>query len=167
MVMEKLIALGARRIFAFGWCGSLQPNLRIGDLVIPLRAIAEEGTSRHYPVGRRKPRTDPGLNLILERALAQEGLPFCKGMVWTTDAPYRETASKIKAYSEKRVLAVEMEMSALMALALYRSVEMAGLLVVSDELFDLKWHRGFSSPLFKQRCQEAGNLLIRLLENEA
>jgi nucleoside phosphorylase len=143
MVMEKLIALGARRIFAFGWCGSLQPNLR------------------------RKPRTDPGLNLILERALAQEGLPFCKGMVWTTDAPYRETASKIKAYREKRVLAVEMEMSALMALALYRSVEMAGLLVVSDELFDLKWHRGFSSPLFKQRCQAAGNLLIRLLENEA
>jgi hypothetical protein len=76
MVMEKIIALGAERICLFGWCGSLQPDLEIGDLVIPLHAIAEEGTSKHYPIGKRKPSTDPGLNRILERALEQEGLPF-------------------------------------------------------------------------------------------
>lgn len=166
MVMEKIIALGAKRICVFGWCGSLQPDLRIGDIVIPLHAIAEEGTSRHYPIGKRKPLTDQGLDRILERALAQEGLPFRKGTVWTTDAPYRETASKVKAYREKGVLAVEMEMSALMTLAVYRSVKLSGLLVVSDELFDLKWHRGFSSPLFKKRCEEAGNLLIKLFDDE-
>ena len=49
-----------------------------------------------------------------------------------------------------------MEMSALMTLAIYRSVKLSGLLVVSDELFDLKWHRGFSSPLFKKRCERQG-----------
>ena len=167
MVMEKIIALGAKRICVFGWCGSLQPELNIGDLAIPVHAIAEEGTSKHYPVGRRKPATDPGLNRILERALEQEGLPFRKGTVWTTDAPYRETASKVKTYREKGVLAVEMEMSALMTLAVYRSVRVSGLLVVSDELFDFKWHRGFSSPHFKKRCEQAGNLLMNLFENEA
>jgi len=164
MVMEKIIALGAKRICLFGWCGSLQPDLKIGDIVIPLRAIAEEGTSRHYPIGNRNPGTHQGLNRILERALEQEGLPFRKGTVWTTDAPYRETASKVKTYREKEVLAVEMEMSALMTLAIYRSVKLSGLLVVSDELFDLKWHRGFSSPLFKKRCELAGNLLLRLFD---
>ena len=164
MVMEKLIALGAKRICVFGWCGSLQPDLRIGDFVIPLHAIAEEGTSRHYPVGQSKPGTDPGLNQILEQALDQEGLYFQKGAVWTTDAPYRETESKVKAYLEKGVLAVEMEMSALMTLGVYRSVKVSGLLVVSDELFDLKWHRGFSSPLFKKRCELAGNLLLGLFD---
>lgn len=162
MVMEKIIALGAKRICLFGWCGSLQPDLKIGDLVIPFHAIAEEGTSRHYPIGDKKPCTDQELNRILERTLEQEGLPFRKGMVWTTDAPYRETASKVKTYREKKVLAVEMEMSALMTLAIYRSVKLSGLLVVSDELFDLKWHRGFSSPLFKKRCEQVGNLLVRL-----
>jgi hypothetical protein len=30
-----------------------------------------------------------------------------------------------------------------MTLAVYRSVKLSGLLVVSDELFQLKWHRGF------------------------
>ena len=166
MVMEKIIALGAKRICLFGWCGSLQPDLKIGDIVIPLRAVAEEGTSRHYPIGNRKPGTDQELNRILERALEQEGLPFRKGTVWTTDAPYRETASKVKTYREKKVLAVEMEMSALMTLAIYRSVKLSGLLVVSDELFDLKWHRGFSSPLFKRRCEQAGNLLVKFFEGQ-
>jgi len=137
MVMEKIIALGAKRICLFGWCGSLQPDLKVGDIVIPFHAIAEEGTSRHYPIGDRKPCTDQELNRILERTLEQEGLPFRKGMVWTTDAPYRETASKVKTYREKKVLAVEMEMSALMTLAIYRSVKLSGLLVFSDELFDL------------------------------
>ena len=165
MVMEKIIALGAKRICVFGWCGSLQPDLKIGDIVIPLHAIAEEGTSRHYPIENRKPGTDQGLNRILERALEQEGLPYRKGKVWTTDAPYQETASKVKTYRGKEVLAVEMEMSALMTLAIYRSVTLSGLLVVSDELFDLKWHKGFSSPLFKKRCEQAGNLLVRLFEN--
>ena len=166
MVMEKIIALGAKRICLFGWCGSLQPDLKIGDIVIPLRAVAEEGTSRHYPIGNRKPGTDQELNRILERALEQEGLPFRKGTVWTTDAPYRETASKVKTYREKKVLAVEMEMSALMTLAIYRSVKLSGLLVVSDEVFDLKWHRGFSSPLFKRRCEQAGNLLVKFFEGQ-
>jgi nucleoside phosphorylase len=166
MVMEKIIALGAKRICLFGWCGSLQPDLNIGDLVIPLHALAEEGTSGHYPIGKRKPGTDQKLNRILEGILDQEGLPFRKGTVWTTDAPYRETVSKVKTYQEKGVLAVEMEMSALMTLAAYRSVELSGLLVVSDELFDLKWHRGFSSPVFKKRCELAGNLLLDLFGNE-
>jgi purine-nucleoside phosphorylase len=166
MVMEKMIALGAKRIFIFGWCGSLQPDLAIGDIVIPVHAISEEGTSKHYPIGRRKPGTDQELNRILERALDEYGLPFRKGTVWTTDAPYRETASKVKTFGEKGVLAVEMELSALMTLAVYRSVKLSGLLIVSDELFELHWHRGFSSPVFKRRCEQAGNLLLGLFRKE-
>ena len=72
----------------------------------------------------------------------------------------------MNTYRGKEVLAVEMEMSALMTVAIYRSVKLSGLLVVSDELFDLKWHRGFSSPLFKKRCEQAGNLLVKLFEDQ-
>jgi len=166
MALEKIIALGARRICVFGWCGSLQPDLKIGDMVIPLHAVSEEGTSRHYPIGKRKPGTDQALTRALERAVEQAGLPLRKGAVWTTDAPYRETLSKVKAFQAKGVLAVEMEMSALMTVAIYRSVKLSGLLVVSDELFDLKWHRGFSTPLFRKRCTAAGELLTKLFQNK-
>jgi uridine phosphorylase len=164
MGMEKLIVLGARRIWALGWCGSLQPDLRVGDLIVPTDAVSEEGTSKHYPIGGKKPASDEELNRLLSRALAGEGRSFRMGTVWTTDAPYRETPLKVKTYREKSVLGVEMEMSALMTLAVYRSVRIAALLVVSDELSDLSWHAGFKDPRFENMSRFAAESLLRLLE---
>ena len=42
----------------------------------------------------------------------------------------------------------------------YRGVKLTALLVVSDELFDLKWHNGFSSPKLKRASGIAGKLLF-------
>ena len=162
IVMEKLIALGAKRIWVLGWCGSLQPYLLIGDLIIPTTSLSEEGTSHHYPVNRKRRRTSPLLNKRLEDALLKANLPFRKGPVWTTDAIYRETEKKVVAYGKRGLLAVEMEMSALINLALYRSVELAGLLIVSDELFSLEWHNGIGDERFKKRSREACRLLLEL-----
>jgi uridine phosphorylase len=166
MGVEKLIALGAERVWVYGWCGSLQPDLKIGDLVIPTEAVSEEGTSRHYSVGQRPVRTDEALNHRVEAALKEGGYAFRKGTVWTTDAPYRETPHKVKAYRDKGVLAVEMEMSALMTLAVFRSVRLAGLLVVSDELFDLKWRTGFKDSKFKDTSRGAAELLLQAIASK-
>jgi uridine phosphorylase len=162
--MEKLVALGAERIWVLGWCGSLQPDLKIGNLIIPTGALSEEGTSRHYPIGDRIPATDQELNNKLEEALQKKGQSAFRGIVWTTDAPYRETPRKVEKYKNRGILAVEMEMSALMTLAIYRKVRLAGLLVLSDELFDLEWHSGFSSQKLKESTRFAGELLLELVE---
>jgi uridine phosphorylase len=162
IAMEKLIVLGAKRIWVLGWCGSLQSDLPIGHLVIPIGAVSEEGTSNHYPIFGKKLESNAKLNRMLKKELKQQGLPFSMGSVWTTDAPYRETPDKVKTYKDKGVLAVEMEFSALMTVALYRSVAMAGLLVVSDELFDLKWRPGFSNALLKKNSRAAGKILLTL-----
>jgi len=162
MGMEKLIALGAERIWVLGWCGSLQPGLEIGQIVIPLNAISEEGTSRHYPLDRGDFFSDRTLDQLMEDALTKAGLPFSKGRVWSTDAIYRETLDKVRRYQRLGILAVEMEISALMAVALYRSVAMGGLLVVSDELFDLRWRPGFRNPLLKERTHAAAKILLDL-----
>ena len=162
IVMEKLIALGAKRIWVVGWCGSLQPNIAIGDLIIPTVALSEEGTSAHYPVNKKKKQTNPFLNKRLEDALQKSNLPFEKGPVWTTDALYRETAEKVTEYGKRGYLAVEMEMSALINVAIYRSIKLAGLLIVSDELFSLQWHHGFGAGKLKKASREAGRLLLSL-----
>ncbi len=44
MAMEKLIALGARRIFFYGWCGAIERNLSVCDIVIPTQAMSGETT---------------------------------------------------------------------------------------------------------------------------
>ena len=163
--LEKLIALGAKTILVLGWCGSLQPDLKVGGLVIPNRAISEEGTSQHYPLPHSAPGSDSELNRMLEISLEQKGLAFTKGEIWTTDAIYRETPEKVRRFQKKGVLAVEMEISALLTVAAYRSVSLSGLLVVSDELSDLKWRPGFSNPLLKKNTRLAGELLLRLSES--
>jgi len=162
IALEKLIVLGAKRIWVLGWCGSLQPNLRIGHLIIPTVAISEEGTSSHYPIGGKTLESDSKLNRILEKDLKGLTLPFTKGPVWTTDALYRETPNKVKQYQSQGILAVEMEISALMAVTHYRSIAMAALLVVSDELFDLKWRPGFSDPLMRKMSRSAAEILLNI-----
>ena len=162
IAIEKLIVLGAKRIWVLGWCGSLQPTLRIGDLVIPTSAISEEGTSGHYPIGEKAIESDLKLNRMLEKILEKQNISFSKGSVWTTDGLYRETPNKVKKFQARGVLAVEMEISALMTIALYRSIAMAGLLVVSDEIFDFRWRPGFSNPLVKKNSHAAGKVLLSL-----
>jgi uridine phosphorylase len=163
MGLEKIIALGATRLWVLGWCGSLQSFLRVGDLVIPTSAISEEGTSLHYPLPSEALQADPNLTFALQEALRKKGEICRLGKVWTTDAPYRETLSKVKSYQDQGVLAVEMEMSALMTVAAYRGVKLAGLLVVSDELFSLTWHTGFRAPVFKRKRELAAQTLLGLL----
>ena len=48
VVLEGLIAFGVKRFVSVGFAGSLQPDLRIGDIVVCDKAIRDEGTSYHY-----------------------------------------------------------------------------------------------------------------------
>jgi uridine phosphorylase len=165
MVLEKLIALGAQRLWVLGWCGSLQPDLRIGSLIIPTTALSEEGTSVHYPVPGETIHTDPELNEHLKQALHRANLPFSTGPVWSTDAIYRETREKVARYGSKGILAVEMEISALITVAAYRCVALTGILVVSDELSTLEWRHGFMAGTVRKSSREACTVLLDLCLN--
>ena len=148
MLLENLAAMGARKVFWFGWCGSISSEACIGDLVIPPRALSEEGTSGHYPLPGVRVQADPGMTSALHQACTELGEPAKEGAIWTTDAPYRETPSKIRRFTSRGAVAVEMELSALFKVSRYRSIGAAALLVVSDELGSGVWKHGFRSERF-------------------
>ena len=161
IMLERLIAMGARKILAFGCCGSLQPHLATGHLVIPTEALSEEGTSTHYPMPAGIVGQADGQIAQKCREKCQENnLPVLSGKVWTTDALFRETRGKVKRYAEMGLLAVEMEMSALFTVAAFRRVQLGGLMVVSDELGTLKWKTGFLKPHFWFASKKAARLAI-------
>ncbi|MCP3898767.1 MAG: nucleoside phosphorylase, partial [Desulfobacteraceae bacterium] len=56
--------------------------------------------------------------------------------------------------------AVEMECSALFATAQYRKVEIAALLVVSDELKPTEWIPGFRKKEFKEARKNACKAIV-------
>lgn len=162
MILEKLIALGARRILFLGWTGGLHPSLSPGDLILPDAAISEEGTSRHYS---DEICSKPSFSLLREikGALKAEGLPFKQGPVWTTDAPYRETRDKVKAFQSQGVLGVDMEVSAFFTVSAFRGIEAAALLIVSDDLSKLTWRHGFRDPRFLEARRQITRFLFQFV----
>src|SRR5215470_14805823 len=65
MLLEQLIALGARRLLYLGFCGALVHSYRIGDLFLPGHAIREEGTSYHYLPDDAVPCASPHVQAVL------------------------------------------------------------------------------------------------------
>jgi uridine phosphorylase len=151
MVLETLVAWGARQFLFIGWCGAVSPKVKIGDLIIPTKAIIDEGTSAHYP--RSSLPSDvsyPAKDFLhrVRRQLTREKMCFHEEAVWTTDAIFRETPEKIEHFRSRGASVVDMETSALFSIACYRGVEIGAVLVVSDELSTLKWVPGFKTDAF-------------------
>lgn len=161
LVLERLIAMGARKVVAFGCCGSLQPTLKTGDLVISTHALSEEGTSAHYPLpdGLQAKADEVVTQSLMKNCLAKS-LPWIVGRVWTTDAIFRETREKVRRYGQMDILAVEMEMAALFTVAVYRKISLGGLMVVSDELAGSKWKTGFLNPFFWLASRKAAKAVV-------
>ena len=143
---EELAAFGAKRIIFMGYCGSLQPGVRAGDIIVPLEAIREEGTSYHYlsPSVAAQPHEE--ILGVIRDCLQRKKIRYHQGLIWTTDAIYRETKGKVKRYQAKGVLGVEMELAALFAFGMARQVAVGGLLVVADELSSESWLPRFFAP---------------------
>ena len=151
MILETLIAWGTRKILFFGWCGAVSPDVKIGDIIVPTGAIIDEGTSRHYKKDENFCVSPPGqITETIKEALSQRGICFHTGLIWSTDAVYRETCERVKYYQNKDALAVDMELSALFTAGSFLEVEVGAVLVVSDEISTRKQVAGFSRQCFKK-----------------
>jgi purine-nucleoside phosphorylase len=160
MVLEMLRAWGAQTIVFVGWCGSISGRLRTGDILIPVDAVVDEGTSLHYgqEIGAI---VHPNGDLCdsLSKSMLKGKIAHCKGRVWSTDGIFRETPTQIKKFQNKGAAAVEMELSALCSAAKFYALSFAALLIVSDELFTLQWRPGFKDKAFKQARRAVCNFL--------
>lgn len=145
MTLEELIACGASRIFEVGMCGGLQPFLQPGDIVVPTEAIRDEGTSSHYLPTDEKVESSSQLRNTLIQVLNQRRIAHHVGRVWSTDGVYRETREKFKEFRDAGVLGVNMETSAIFAVAQWRGVKAASAQVISDVLTEREWQTHFLS----------------------
>ena len=155
MTVEKLIAMGLQKLIVFGWCGSLSPEMQIGDLFIPEFGCSDEGVSRHYQV-----KAEPVTSIDLQRDLQTLFPKAQQGSIWTTDAPFREFPSDIQHHVDNGIKAVDMEFTALCTVCNFYTIEMAGLMVVSDELYHDTWHSGIHTKQFKKKAKAALNTLM-------
>lgn len=154
MAYERLIVSGCQEIILLGLAGSLSPAIKLGQALVGQKAIANEGTSAHYWSGQRVFFSSPEIIAKIEAKLREQSLPFRPATIITTDAPYRETRSWILQARKQGAEAVDMETSALLAVASFYGIKASSLLLISDELFNFRWRAGFSSPKLIQKCRE-------------
>lgn len=141
--LEELIAMGAKQFVVCGAAGTLTQN-SVGALIVPDSAVRDEGASFHYAPPSYEMQADQITIGKIGRFLKKEQIPFRFGKTWTTDALYRETEEKIALRRSQGCITVEMEASALMAVAQFRGVSLGQILYCGDDLSGENYdHRDF------------------------
>jgi len=144
IVVEELIGLGVRTLIRIGTCGTLVPELRLGDLVAVEAAIGADGTSQALGGDGR---VDPELTAAL-------GVPTAT--VVSTDLFYDPRPDVQKRWVEAGAQAIEMEAATVLSVAARHGVRAACLLAVTDEL------EGERRRLGQEQIEEAGVELGRV-----
>jgi len=116
LVAEELFASGCKLLVSVTSAGQIVPAGQPPYFILIDRALRDEGTSYHYlPPGGYSHIPPTSLELGKRVMSAIDGI--VQGGSWTTDAPFRETATAIDFARSENLLAVEMEAAALYALA--------------------------------------------------
>ncbi len=117
LVAEQLFAVGCQLLVSITSSGQLVALKPPPYFILIEKALRDEGTSYHYLPASEFSDVDPRLVRAMQGAFAAIRVPVEYGATWTTDAPFRETATTIAAMQAKGLLAVEMEAAALYAFA--------------------------------------------------
>ena len=138
--------MGVRRVLFCGGGGVLDRNIEVGQLLLVDGAIRDEGFSYHYMPPSRVICTDPAFTDRLAKHLQAEGVPYLRGLTWTTDAIFRETEERIRRRREEGAKIVEMEQAGCIAVARFRGFAYGALIYGGDDLSGEEWsNRGWRS----------------------
>jgi len=137
--LEELIYFGGRFFIMVGSVGVLDKEIKRGDIIIPNAAIRDEGTSYHYLPPEEETKPSEYLHKKLKKECKDRGLKFYTGKIWTTDAPYRETPTRIMKFRKDGAICVDMETSACFAVAKYYNVELAAIFYGGDYVSEESW----------------------------
>ena len=108
LLAEELFVCGCELLVSITSAGQILPLADPPYFVLIEKALRDEGTSYHYLPSAMYSQILPELLPLLDQVTARKSRRLHRGATWTTDAPFRETASAIERYRELSILGVEM-----------------------------------------------------------
>jgi DeoD family purine-nucleoside phosphorylase len=139
IVFEELIQLGCTKLMRVGTCGGLQAHHTLGDLIVALTAVPADSTAMHLVNGEPHcPTASWQLIHGAVHAAKEMGQPMHVGPIVSSDLFYNPSEGQYERWSQRGVLAVEMEAAALFTVAAVggigkvQGVHAGCLLTVSD-----------------------------------
>jgi DeoD family purine-nucleoside phosphorylase len=142
IVTEELIQLGVKRLLRVGTCGGLQPDMALGDLIVAVTAVASDQTAvKLVNFEPHVPTADWSLVHGAVHAAKELGKPVRVGPIVSSDLFYNPDDGQYERWSQRGILAVEMEAAALFTVGALRKVESGCLLTVSDIVVEGEFKR--------------------------
>ena len=137
--LEEMIARGCDKFVACGGAGVLDPNYKVGHVLIPTEAVRDEGTSYSYMQPGQPALPSARAVDVLQQVAGRNHIPYDLVKTWTTDAIYRETPERIRLRRRQGCKSVEMEAAAFFAVAQFRGVEFGQYLYGGDSVQESGW----------------------------
>lgn len=162
-ILDWLIAYGCEGIISTGSCGTLV-DISENTFLIPCLALRDEGASYHYLAPSRYVKINEKALNAIEKTLNEHNLKYQEVMTWTTDGFYRETRDMVEYRIEEGCKVVEMECSALAAVAEFRNAIWGEILFTADSLSNVEKYdqRGFGVDSEEYALKLALDALINI-----
>lgn len=125
-----------KKVLVFGSAGALDKICQ-GKVVVPNFAVRDEGTSYHY--AKAEDEIEIKNSKIVASFMEKQKIPFVVGKTWTTDGFYRETKNNAEKRKNSGCVAVDMECSALQAVANLKGLDLYYFFVIGDLLDAPEW----------------------------
>lgn len=167
--IEELYHIGARNLIRLGTCGALQPDIKLGQIVICTGAVRGDGTTPEYvPLEFPAIADLKVVNALIESA-EELGVEITTGIVRAHDAFYIESLparqgwkERLKIWTEAGVKVIENESSALFVVSQLLGMRAGTLLVVranniTDEFID-------HDNLLPKQIEKATQIAIRAMQ---
>lgn len=133
MMTDWLYGGGVEALVCCGGCGVLD-DIPAGDVIIPVRALRDEGASYQYlPPDRFVELSEKPVECF-RQVLDRHQIPYIECATWTTDGFYRETREMVDYRKQEGCKVVEMECATMAAIAQFRGKIFGQLLYSGDIL---------------------------------
>lgn len=136
---EELMVMGSKRLIILGTCGVLDKSIESCGIIIPTKAIRDEGTSYHYAPPSDTIEVNKKYIPEFKEVLKECGYPYVEGTTWTTDAIYRETRERVERRKAQGAICVEMECAGMQAVCDFRGTEFFQFFYAADNLDHSSW----------------------------
>ena len=133
-IMDLLSAIKPKGVLFLGKCGSLKKKNKLGDLILPIAAIRNEGTSSDYLPPEVPALPAFNIQRAVSHILRNKERDYWTGVVYTTNRRVWEYDERFKKYLRKtRAIAIDMETATLFTVGFANKVPTGALLLVSDQ----------------------------------
>ncbi len=144
--LDEFHAMGITKVMFCGGGGVLDSDIEVGQILVVDGAIRDEGFSYQYIAPSRVIHTNSEITDKIRKYLDQNKIPYLRGLTWTTDAIFRETADRIGQRRAEGAKIVEMEQAGCIAVAQFRGFDYGALIYGGDDLSGEEWSgRGWNS----------------------